>query len=50
MALSQEANAWVSQAGSMWVIADEPKEYFVRREGSELRVYDLIREVKELMK
>jgi len=47
-ALSQEAIAWISQAGSVWVIVDKPKEYFVRREGSELKVYDLIREVEEL--
>jgi len=46
--LSQKASAWVNQAGSMWVIADEPKEYFVRREGSKLRVYDIVREVREL--
>jgi len=47
-ALSQEAIAWISQAGSVWVIVDKPKEYFVRREGSKLKVYDLIREVEEL--
>ena len=48
VALSQEAIAWVSRPGSIWVIVDEPKEYFVRREGSKLKIYDLVRKANEL--
>jgi len=46
--LSQEAVAWVSQAQSAWVIVDEPKQYFIRREGAKLKVYDFVKEMKEL--
>ena len=48
VALSQKAVAWVSQAQSTWVIVDEPKQYFIRREGAKLKVYDFVKEMKEL--
>ncbi len=46
--LSQNAVAWVSQTQRSWAIADEPAQYFIRREGVKLRVYDFVREMKEL--
>ena len=48
VALSQKAVAWVSQAQSTWLIVDEPKQYFIRREGGKLKVYDFVKEMKEL--
>jgi len=48
MTLSQKAVAWISQAQRSWVIADEPNQYFIRREGVKLKVYDFVREMKEL--
>ena len=46
--LSQAAEVFVSQPGGIWVIADEGGQYYVRREGKKLKVYDFIREMKEL--
>lgn len=46
--LAQDAGVWVNQPGGEWMIADEKNQYFVRREGANLRVYDFVREMKEL--
>ena len=46
--LSQAASVFVSQPGGLWVIADEKRQFYVRREGSKLKVYDFIREMREL--
>jgi len=46
--LSQAAGVFVSQPGGVWVIADEKRQFYVRRESSKLKVYDFIREMKEL--
>ena len=47
-ALSKAASVFVSQPGGVWVIADEKRQFYVRREGKKLKVYDFIREAKEL--
>ncbi|MHC4170464.1 MAG: hypothetical protein ACYSWQ_26275, partial [Planctomycetota bacterium] len=46
--LSQAASVFVSQPGGVWIIADEQRQFYIRREGKKLKVYDFIREVKEL--
>jgi hypothetical protein len=46
--LSQAAEIFVTQPGGVWFIADEGGQYYIRREGKKLKVYDFIREVKEL--
>ncbi|UCF17350.1 MAG: cytochrome c biogenesis protein ResB, partial [Phycisphaerales bacterium] len=46
--LSQAAKVFVSQPGTIWIIAEEDGQYYIRREGKKLKVYDFVREVKEL--
>lgn len=46
--LAQGAAVWISQPGSAWMIGDDENQYFVGREGANLRVYDFVREMKEL--
>jgi len=46
--LSQAASVFVSQPGGVWVIADENRQFYVRREGKKLKVYDFIRQMREL--
>ena len=48
IALSQAAQVFVSQPGGIWFIADDDGQYYIRREGGKLKVYDFIREFKEL--
>jgi len=47
-ALSQAAGVFVNQPGGIWFVADENGQYYVRREGGKLKVYDFIQEMKEL--
>ena len=47
-ALLQAASVFVSQPGDIWFIADENGQYYVRREGGKLKVYDFIQEIREL--
>ena len=46
--LSQAAGVFVSQPGDIWFVADENGQYYVRREGGKLKVYDFIQEMREL--
>lgn len=48
IALSQDTAAWVSEAGRMWWVADESKQYLVRMEKGRPRVYEQIKEAKAL--
>ncbi len=48
IALSQDAAAWVSEAGRMWWVADESKQYLVRVEKGRPKVYERIMEAKAL--
>jgi hypothetical protein len=47
-ALSEAARVFVSQPGGVWIIAEDDGQYYIRREGSKLKVYDFIREMREL--